>query len=156
MATKKGPTKGGRIPVKLPFGDTKKPVAAAGGKAAKPGKSQIVLIKQNVAKFMGWKPITEYDIQTVSTKTAAGEVPNKRIARVGSFRRESITLILDKPRKIGDSPGTYKTVNIPLGSGCTVADAIKWFQANGKTKGIIGVRTANGQRYQWDFAKAAK
>lgn len=153
---KKGPTKGGRIPVELPFGTDKAPKPAAGGKPAKPGKSRVVLIKQNVAKFMGWKPIKQYDTKTVSTDTAQGEVSNKRIGRVGSFRRQSVTLILDKARKIGNSAGTYKTVNVPLGSGCTIADAVKWFQANGKAKGIIGLRTANGQRYQWDFAQDAK
>ena len=153
---KRGPTKGGRIPVKLPFGDTKKAVPGKDGKGVKPGKSQIVLMKQNVAKFLGLKPITQYDTVYVSTKTAAGEIPNKRIARMGSFRRESVTLILEKKTKIGDSPGLYKTVAVPLGSGCTISDAVKYFQENGKSKGIIGLRTANGQRYQWDFQKDAR
>jgi hypothetical protein len=153
---KKGPTKGGRIPVKLPFGDTKKAVPGKDGKGVKPGKSQIVLMKQNVAKFLGLKPITQYDTVNVSTKTAAGEIANKRIARVGSYRRASVTLILEKRTKIGDSPGLYKTIDIPLGSGCTITHAVTYFQQNGKSKGIIGLRTANGQRYQWDFAKDAR
>lgn len=146
---RQGPTKGGRIPVKLPFGDTTAP--SADGK--KKGKNQIVLIKQNVAIFLGLKPITSYDTDTVSIKTAAGEKSAKRISRIGSYRRESVTLILDKARKIGKSTGLYKTVSVPLGSGCTVSDAIKYFQANGRSRGIIGLRTQQGQRYQWEFAK---
>jgi hypothetical protein len=47
--TKRGPTKGARVLVKLPFGRT----VAASGK--KPGKSQLVRVKEGVAQELGLK-----------------------------------------------------------------------------------------------------
>jgi len=145
MATKKkGPTKGGRILVKLPFGRTTKPVS---GKSS--GKNQLVKVKENVAKFLGFEAATELKTQTVSIKTAQGEKRAKRIVNQGSYRRESVTLLLDKARTIGKSPNKYKTINLPLGSGCTVTDAIVYYQTNGKSKGIVGIRTPDGVTHRW-------
>lgn len=141
MATKKGPTKGGRILVKLPFGRD----AKASGK--KPGKSTYVRMKEGVAKELGFKPVTSIPTITVTGKTGT----YKRISVSGSFRQASITLIFDKPKTIPGSAGTYKTVSIPLGTGCTITDAVKYFEKAGK--GVIGVRTQSGQTIRWDVSK---
>ncbi|WP_190445647.1 hypothetical protein [Tolypothrix tenuis] len=130
--------------VKLPFGRT---VASAKGK---PGKSQLVRVKENVAKELGLKPITTLPTQSVTSKTAKGSATFKRVNAQGSYRRISITLIFSKAKTVGKSPGTYKTVALPLGSGCTVTDAILYFQKNGKSKGIVGIRTPAGQTIRWD------
>lgn len=139
--TKRGPTKGGRILVKLPFGREEK----ASGK--KPGKSQYVRIKENVAKELGFKPVTSIPTITVTGKSKT----YKRISVSGSFRQRSITLIFDKPKSISGSSGTYKTVSIPLGTGCTITDAVKYFEKAGK--GVVGVRTQSGQTIRWDTSK---
>ncbi len=141
---KKGPTKGARILVKLPFGRT---VAAAKGK---PGKSQLVKVKENVAKELGFKATTTLDTKSVSMKTARGTATFKRVAAVGSYRRQSVTLIFKSAKTVGSSPGTYKSVALPLGSGCTVTDAIVYFQKNGKAKGIVALRTPDGVTVRWD------
>lgn len=138
MATKKrGPTKGARVLVELPFGTEKAP----SGK--KPGKNKYVRVKQGIAQELGFKPVT-----VQPTRTIKGQ---KQVVNVGSFRRESVTLIFDKPKTIKGSTGTYKTINLPLGSGCTITDAVEYFQKSGK--GIIGLRTADGQAYRWDYEK---
>lgn len=139
MATRKGPTKGARVLVKLPF-----------GRDNVPGKSKLVRVKENVAKELGFKPVTTLPTKKVTAKTAKGSATSTRITAQGSMRRASITLIFNKPKTIGKSPGTYKTVSLPLGSGCTVTDAILYFQKNGKSKGIVGIRTPAGQTIRWD------
>lgn len=144
MATRKGPTKGGRVLVKLPFGRTVKP------KDGRAGQSQLVKLKENVAKFLDLKPVTKLETTSVKFKTARGTATAKRIKNAGSYRRASVKLILNKASKIGNSPGTYKTVSLPLGSGCTVTDAIVYFQEKGKSKGIVGLTTPDGRTVRWD------
>jgi hypothetical protein len=144
MVTRKGPTKGARVLVKLPFGRT---VAASGKKA---GKSQLVKVKENVAKELGFKPITTLPTKSVTFKTASGSATVKRVSATGSYRRKSVTLLFNKAKTVGKSPGTYKSVALPLGSGCTVTDAIVYFQKNGKSKGIVGIRTPDGVTIRWD------
>ncbi|MEH2146256.1 hypothetical protein [Nostoc sp.] len=137
MATKKrGPTKGARVLVELPFGTE---VKAAG---KKPGKSKYIRVKEGIAKELGFKPVT-----TMPTVTVEGK---KRVANIGSYRRVSVTLIFDKPRTIKGSTGTYASVNLPLGSGCTVTDAVQYFEKH--AKGVVALRTASGQVYRWDFS----
>lgn len=141
MATKKrGPTKGARILVELPFGTEVKPV----GK--KPGKSKFVRIKQGVAQELGFKPAD------ISYTNVTGKNGNyTRVGSKGSFRGESITLIFDKPRTIKGSTGTYQTVSLPLGSGCTITDAVKYFQKAGK--GVVAIRSKSGSVTRWDYDK---
>lgn len=148
MAKRKGPTTGGRILVELPFGKEVKPVEGKKG-----GKSKFIKLKQNVASFLGLKPSKEVETRTVSIKTASGEVKATRVVNIGSYRRKSVTLLLSKARKIGKSPNTYKTVDLPLGSGCTVSDAVIYYQKNGPAKGIIGIRTPDGATYRWGVEK---
>jgi hypothetical protein len=136
-AKKRGPTKGARVLIELPFGEEKAPA----GK--KPGKNKYVRVKQGIAQELGFKPVT-----IMPTRTVKGV---KRVVNIGSYRRESVTLIFEKPKIIKGSTGTYATVNLPLGSGCTITDAVEYFQKSGK--GIVGLRTSNGQVYRWDFEK---
>jgi len=86
-------------------------------------------------------------------KTASGEVKIKRIKSQGSFRETSVKLIFSKPRKVGKSPGTYKSVNLPLGSGCTVTDAIQYFSKNGPALGIVALTTPAGRTIRWGNSK---
>lgn len=146
MATrkKKGPTKGGRILVELPFGRVEKAVKGKSG-----GRSKLVKVKENVAAFLGFKAVTSLKTQQVTFKTAKGSATVKRIVSQGSYRRKSVTLLLDKAKSIGKAPYKYKSVDLPLGSGCTVTDAIVYFQKNGKSKGIIGIRTPDGVTHRW-------
>ena len=137
-----GPTKGGRILVELPFGTN---VTATSGKE---GKTKFVKIKENVAKFLGFNAVTKIQTQKITIKTAAGNRTFERVINRGSYRRESVTLILAKPTKIGNSPGNYKTINVPLGSGCTVTDAVTYFQTQ-TSKGIVGLRTPDGRTIRW-------
>ncbi|MFK0733474.1 MAG: hypothetical protein ACIWVG_20360 [Gloeotrichia echinulata HAB0833] len=140
MATsKKGPTKGGRILVKLPFGKEVKP----SGK--KPGKNQYVRVKQGVAKELGLDPVSK--IPTVDITGKGGHYT--RIGITGSFRQQSITIIFTKARAIKGG-GSYKTVSLPLGSGCTVTDAVEWLQ---KKEFVAGVRTQSGQTIRWKETK---
>jgi hypothetical protein len=139
--TKRGPTKGARVLVKLPFGRT---VAAAG---KKPGKSQLVRVKQGVAKELGLTPVTSIPTIKVTGKNGS----YTRIAATGSYRQESVTLIFDSPKAIKGSTGTYKSVSLPLGSGCTVTDAVKYFEKNGK--GVVALRTKSGVVIRWDYGK---
>ena len=141
MATRKGPTKGARVLVKLPFGRT----VAPSGK--KPGKGQYVRIKQGVAQELGFKPVTSLPTVKVTGKTGV----YTRLGTRGSYRQESVTLIFDKPKTIKGSSGTYKTVSLPLGSGCTITDAVKYFEKQGK--GVVGLRTKNGVEIRWDYDK---
>lgn len=142
MATRKGPTKGGRILVKLPFGTNRAP------KGNVKGVSSLVKVKEGIADLLGLKPLTKIPESSVSIKTAAGQRSFKRVQNLGSYRRESITLILKKPTTIKGSSGTYKTVSLPLGSGCTISQAVAWLQ-NNKSNIIIGIRTVNGNKIQW-------
>lgn len=142
MATRNGPTKGGRILVKLPFGKNKAPTSKTRG------VSSLVKIKEGVATFLGFKPLSKLPETTIKIKTAAGERTVTRVQNLGSYRRESVTLILKKPTTIPGSKGTYKTLSLPLGSGCTISQAVKWLQAN-KSNDVIGIRTKDGNRIQW-------
>jgi hypothetical protein len=139
--TKRGPTKGARVLVKLPFGRT----VAASGK--KPGKSQLVRVKQGVAKELGLVPLKA--IPTVKVTGKSGTYT--RIAATGSYRQESVTLIFDTAKSIKGSTGSYKTVSLPLGSGCTITDAVKYFEKSGK--GVVALRTKNGVVIRWDYGK---
>lgn len=146
MATKKkGPTKGGRILVDLPFGRNIKAV-----KDKTKAKNKLVKVKENVAAFLGFKGVTSLKTQQISVKTVQGEKKYKRVLNQGSYRRKSVTLLLDKAKSIGKAPYKYKSIDLPLGSGCTVTDAIVYFQTNGKSKGIVGIRTPDGVTHRWD------
>ncbi len=139
-ATKRqGLTKGARILVKLPFGRTEKP------KNGKPGKSQLVKVKENVAALLKFQAVKNFQTSKVTFKTASGSATVTRIKSQGSFRERSIKLIFSKARKVGKSPGTYKSVSLPLGSGCTITDAITYFQKNGPSLGIVGLTTPAGK-----------
>ena len=135
--TKRGPTKGARVLIKLPFGKDVKP----SGK--KPGRSTYVRMKEGVAKELGFKPVSS--IPTIAVKGV------RRVAVQGSYRQRSITLLLDKPKTITGSKGTYKTLSIPLGTGCTITDAVKYFEKkSGGT--VVGIRTQSGQTIRWGFS----
>jgi hypothetical protein len=140
VAKKRGPTKGARILVELPFGTERK----ASGKV--PGKTKFIRIKQGVAIELGFKP-ADISFTKVSGKNGNYEVVGSK----GSFRGESVTLIFDKPKTIKGSTGTYKTVSLPLGSGCTITDAIKYFQKSGH--GVVALRTKNGAVTRWGVDK---
>lgn len=135
--TRRGPTKGARVLVKLPFG---KEVKATG---KKPGKSQYVRMKEGVAKELGFKPVSSIPTITVTGKNGT----YKRLSVSGSFRQKSITLIFTAPRSIKGSTGQYDTVSIPIGTGCTVTDAVKYFEKNKSF--VAGIRTASGQTIRW-------
>lgn len=133
MATRKGPSKGGRILVALPFG---KDVAPSG---KKPGKSKLVLVKSGIAKFLGFKAVTKLPTAKVKNQT--------KLRTVGSYRQRSITLLFENAQKVGDS--SYKSINVPLGSGCTVTDAVLYFRSQATSLKCVGVRTHNGKTYMW-------
>ncbi|WP_414529116.1 hypothetical protein [Nodularia chucula] len=131
--------------VKLPFGRTVAPTNKSGG------LSQLALIKQGVADLLKLKPVDKIPTGKVSMKTASGTATFTRVKKVGSYRGESVTLIFAKPQAIKGSTGTYKTVSLPLGSGCNITDAVTYFQSN--FPNIIGLRTRNGHRIQWGESK---
>lgn len=133
MTTRKGPSKGGRILVNLPFG---RDVSAKGKKA---GKSKLVLLKSGIAKFLNFPAIKNLPTTQVKGK--------KKIRTVGSYRQRSITLIFDKPQRVGGE--SYKTINVPLGTGCTVTDAVMYFKSQATSLNCVGVRTHNGKTYMW-------
>lgn len=143
MATlRKGPTKGSRVLVKLPFGRTK---------TGKNGKSQLILIKQGVAKELGFQVVKQLPKKTVEMKTAAG---NRKVTRLsqGSYKRKSVKLVFEKPRAIAGSKGTYKTVSLPMPSGVTIVDIVQYFHTGaGKSKNVIALITPDGKRVQWAF-----
>lgn len=140
--TKRGPTKGSRVLVKLPFGRTT---------TGKNPKGQLVLVKQGVAKELGFTPVKQLPTKQVTFKTAAGSRTVTRISQ-GSFKRKSVKLIFEKPRSIFGSKGTYKTVSLPMPSGVTVNDIVKYFHTGaGKSKNVIALVTPDGKRIQWSF-----
>lgn len=138
---RKGPTKGSRILVKLPFGRTK----TGGGKAA----SQYISVKQGVATLLGFKPVANVPTKTVRFKTAKGTATTQR--RIdGSYKQRSVILIFNAPKSIPGSRGSYKTVSLPIPSGVTLDDVAKYFHVGaGKNKGVIGMITPAGKRVQW-------
>lgn len=145
MATKRGPTKGSRVLVELPFGKTVK------GKNGKGGKSKLIMLKQGVAKELGFKPVTTLPVQTVTMKTAAGSRTVKRLSQ-GSYRRKSVKLIFESPKTIAGSTGSYKTVSLPMPSGVTLNDIVQYFHKGaGKSKGVIALISPDGKRIQWAF-----
>lgn len=146
MATRRGPTKGSRILVKLPFGTNRAP------KGTIKGVSSLVKVKEGIADLLGLKALTKIPESKVTFKTAAGSRTVTRVQKLGSYRQQSITLILKKPTTIKGSKGLYDTVSLPLGSGCTISDAVKWLQEN-KSSIVIGVRTVSGSRIQWGESK---
>jgi len=138
---RRGPTKGSRILVKLPFGSEK----TSGGKLA----SQLIEVKQGVARVLGFEPIRVLPTKTVTFKTARGTARSTRFGR-GSWRRRSVKLIFKAPKTITGSTGTYKTVSLPLPSGVTLDDVIKYFHTGaGKSKGVIALVSPDGKRFQW-------
>ncbi|MEA5516204.1 hypothetical protein [Nodularia sp. UHCC 0506] len=141
MATRRGPTKGGRVLVKLPFGRNTPP------KGRQRGLSSLVKVKEGVADLLKLKPVTSIPTAKVTFKTASGSKTVTRIRNVGSYRQQSVTLIFAKPQTIKGSRGQYDTVSLPLGSGCTVTDAVIYFQKN--FPNIVGIRTQSGNRIQW-------
>ncbi|MDB9374308.1 hypothetical protein [Nodularia sphaerocarpa] len=142
---RRGPTKGGRVLVKLPFGKTLAPTNKSRG------LSQLVLVKEGVADYLKLKPVDKIPSSKVTFKTAAGSRTVDRVKNVGSYRGESVTLIFGKPQSIKGSSGSYKTVSLPLGSGCNITDAVEYFQSN--FPNIVGLRTRNGHRIQWGVSK---
>lgn len=142
IGDRRGPTKGSRVMVKLPFGRTK---------TGKNPKSQYIMIKQGVAQALGFKPVTEIPKVTIKTKTAAGQRQITRLVQ-GSYRRRSVKLIFENPKTIKGSTGTYKSVSLPVPSGVVLADIVAYFQKGaGKGKGVIGLVSSDGRRIQWAF-----
>lgn len=148
----KGPTKGGRWLVELPFGNKTNPTNTGGTR--KPGKSKLVKIKQGVAKYLGFTPVKTLPTQNVTFKTAKGTATVKRVPKVGSGGGRSVTLILESDKQIGGK--SVSQINVPLGTGCTNTDAIVYFQKNGSAKGIIGLVTTQGRRVIWGEEKGRK
>lgn len=138
---RRGPTKGSRILVKLPFGRDK----TSGGKPA----SQLIEIKQGVANILGFDPVKTLPVKSVKFKTARGFANAPRYGR-GSYKRRSVKLIFKAPKTIKGSNGKYKTVSLPLPSGVTLDDVIKYFHTGaGKNKGVIAMVSPDGKRFQW-------
>ncbi|KJH71227.1 hypothetical protein [Aliterella atlantica] len=141
MATRRGPTKGSRILVQLPFGRDK----TGGGKPA----SRLIYIKQGVADALGFKPIRTLPTQQVRYKTASGTATTTRYQK-GSYKRKSVTLIFKAPKNITGSTGLYKSVAMPIPSGVTLDDVIKYFHTGaGKSKGVVALISPQGSRMQW-------
>lgn len=135
MAAKRGPTKGNRLLVELPFADK--------------DKGNLVMLKQGVAKELGFKPATNIPVKKVTFKTAAGNRTAERL-QLGSYKRRSVRLIFTKPRTIPGSKGNYKSVSLPLSRGASIADVVKYFsQEGGKNKGVAALITPDGKRIQW-------
>jgi hypothetical protein len=61
-------------------------------------------------------------------------------------------LIFAKPKSIKGSTGTYKTVSLPLGTGCTITDAVKYFEK--QKNGVVGLRTKHGVVIRWDYSQS--
>ncbi|BDA73065.1 hypothetical protein CAL7716_072310 [Calothrix sp. PCC 7716] len=149
MATK-GPTKGGRILVKLPFGETQKESSKENA------KSQYVAIKENVAKALGFKPVDKMPTVQVKAKIGKGnaEVTITRLVR-GAYKRRSVKLLFKSQKSIGGK--SVKTVSLPLPSGVTMADVAKYFnEGAGKAAGVSGMVTPDGIKVQWDTISIKK
>lgn len=142
MATRVGPTKGVRILVKLPFAEEK----TGGGKPA----GNLIRVKSGVAKLLGFKstpaPKTE-----VSFKTASGTAKAERL-KGGAYKGRSVKLIFGQAKTIDGKK--YKSVSLPLSSGATIADTVKYFESGeGKSKGIAGIITPHGKKIMWAEVK---
>lgn len=138
---RRGPTKGSRILVKLPFGRAK----TSGGKPA----SQLIEVKQGVARVLGFEPVKALPVKTVSFKTASGTARAPRMGR-GSYKRKSVKLIFKAPKTIAGSTGQYKSVSLPIPSGVTLDDVVKYFHTGaGRSKGVIALVSPDGRRIQW-------
>lgn len=136
------PSKGSRVLVKLPFASAKN----GGGKKA----GQLVLIKQGVAKLLDFKPVAKAPVVKVKFKTASGTATVDRLVQ-GSYRQRSVKLIFSTPQTIVGSQGRFKSVSLPLCSGATIADVVKYFQEGaGKDNKVIALITPAGKRIQWD------
>lgn len=140
----RGPTKGSRILVQLPFGRER----TGGGKPA----SKLISIKQGVANVLGFKPITQIPTKNVRFKTASGSATSTRYQQ-GSYKRKSVRLIFKAPKTITGSKGSYKSVSMPVPSGVTLDDIVKYFHTGqGKAVGVIAMITPDGRRIQWGEA----
>lgn len=145
---KVGPTKGSRILVKLPFGRDK----TSGNKPA----SQLIEVKQGVARVLGFEPVKALPVKTVTFKTARGSAKAPRMGR-GSYKRKSVKLIFKAPKTITGSKGQYKSVSLPMPSGVTLDDIVKYFHTGaGKNKGVIALVSPSGRRIQWAEATLSK
>lgn len=136
--SKRGPTTGSRILVELPFGKSAK---------GKKQVSKLVRVKSGVARTLGLKPVTKLPTKSVKFKTAKGTATVTRLVQ-GSYRRRSVTLIFESDKKINGK--NFKSVSLPLASGCSINDAVQYFSVGaGKSKDVIALITPDGQRIQW-------
>lgn len=138
MATRVGPTKGVRILVKLPFAETK----TGGGKPA----GDLIRVKSGVAKLLKFQAV-EAPRKEVTFKTASGTAKAERL-KSGAYRGRSVKLIFKQSKTIDGKK--YKSVSLPLCSGASIADVVKYFESGaGKPIGVAGIITPHGKKIMW-------
>ena len=136
----KGPIKGDRIPIELPFGPKK--------------ANRVVLIKRPVADYLGFKfkQLPFYETKNKGTTSAGKDKgareTTKRFKR-GSYRLKSWTLIFEKAVKIGDR--TVKTVSLPVTNHISVSDVVEYFETRAKGLKIKCLRSPEGRGYPLDI-----
>jgi hypothetical protein len=144
----------------LPFGTStagsKKSAGSKGSaKTRAVNASRTVFMKLDVAKALGFKESKTIPMKKVTMKTAAGNVTYTRHDLNGGFRQQSVTILFNEPKKIGDQ--SFKSVALPLPKGVTVSDVMKHFAGKAGAKlGILGVRTPSGKTYDLPDAAPRK
>lgn len=149
MAT--APTRGVRIPVKLPF------------KGATNNEDQFVSMKAPVAKALKFASASKADLEyTVQVQKkdeegnkVSGTTSVKRRRRPG-YRQRSVKLTFQTGAK-GKTTGntikvgtsSYKTLQFPITTSVAIADVIDYFESGaGKSLGVLKVTDVNtGQGY---------
>lgn len=149
MADKKGPIKGMRVPIKLPF------------KGATDNSDQFSRIKLPVANFLKFdqakKDELEYSVD-VNKKDKTGEKSSVKVKvkrrRNPGYRTRSITIQFGNAtsgKKIQQTVGgkTVYSLSFPITSSVAISDVVEYFES-GKGSGlkVIRVIDANsGQGY---------
>lgn len=137
--------KGSKVLVKLPFGTTTAATKASGSKKGKPGKSQLVLMHPKVAKELKFTVVTNRS-QSVTFKTASGNVTVNRIVSRGCSRRKSCQLFFETEKTIDGIK--FKSVNVQMPSGTTVIDFVNYFTTGGgKTLKLAKLITPDGKTH---------
>lgn len=143
--TRVGPTKGARILVKLPFAEEK----TGGGKPA----GTLIRVKSSVAKLLKFQAV-EAPRKEGSFKTASGTAKAERL-KSGAYKLRSVKLIFASKKSIDGKQ--YKSVSLPLCSGASIADVVKYFQSGaGKPIGVAGIITPHGKTIMWAEVKVTK
>lgn len=141
MAARRGPTKGSRVLVELPFAKKK----TSGGKVA----GTLVQMKQGVAEALGFTPVKTIPSSKVKFKTASGTATAVRLTK-GAYKRKSVKLIFKTPKTIKGSSGKYASVSMPISSGTTISAIVGYFNTGrGKGAGVIALVTPDGVKVQW-------